>query len=102
MWCESDACLADRLGPGRPECLGRPPTCQPKVWVATQTLPWTTQAVPHVRPSSLDARPAPNQADLLTLDNQTNQPSHPIPLLKLFSRHSSSRHFKLTLLHRPL
>lgn len=99
MWCESDACLADKLGPGRPECLGRPPTCQPKVWVATQTRPWTTQAVPHVRPSSLDARSAPKPSRPAHLGQPT---IHPIPLLKLFSRYSSSRHFKLTLLHRPL
>lgn len=74
-WCESNACLADKLGLGGLSAWADAASAasnSSKGWVATRTCPWTTQAVPHVRPSSLDAR-CPKPAHLGTTNQPTNQ-----------------------------
>lgn len=51
----------------RPECLGQCCVGRSPRAGGDSNMPWTTQAIPHVRPSSLST---PAATDWLTLDNQ--------------------------------
>lgn len=88
MCANHNVCLGRQTGPGRPECLGR--CCigrPPQGSGGDSNVP--TQAVPHVRPSSLDAR-RPRPAHLGTI--QPNQPTLEVVLSCIFPRDTSRWH----------